>query len=267
MATVQDTLITSERLENFLDTYTFHSNSIDFRIHSSKSLEKFKNVQSYQLNQIANGKFYFTKDRKEILLLKYDMWYRWLLEVENYLIEMSSKNQRKILDENCIHNIIELSDKTCNVYKQTMLNDKTEYFDQQFVEMWLAGHESAYELLKLKINSLIGYKFDISFDIMVDNLIELMQFTLVELHELDNLFKYCNEEENEKIPFLAFTNLDRVCNKLTDKYLIINRLKVYMKHFEIKEIYLKNYSDRQFDMRIFDLIESFGVKIDYKSNF
>lgn len=259
--------ISTERLDNFLENYNFYSNSIDLRIQSSKSIEHFKNVQSFQLNQIANGNFHFNKDRKEILLLKYDMWTRWLYEVENFLIEMSSDFPDLILEQQHIDYIVKLCEKTSKKYKET-IDKQFQYFNKEFARIWLSAHEIAYELLVLKIKSLVGYKFSLGFSVITNNLIEIMQYTLIELHELNGLYQYFRDQNGLcKHPFLIFTSLDKVCKKLTNKHLIIRRLKTYKEHFDITELYIKNYSEDQFDSEIFDKIEELGIKINYRMNF
>lgn len=257
----------SKRLDEFLGNYNFYSNSIALRIQSSKAIEQFKNVQSFQLNQIANGKFHFKKDRKEILLLKYDMWTRWFYEVENYLIEMSSEYPDLVLEQTHVDFIIDLCNKTSNVYKK-IIDENDRYFDKDFCGVWLSGHELSYELMLMRINRLVGYKFDVGFAMLGQIIIEIMQYTLIEIHELNGLYQHFHED-NElcEMPFLVFTNLDKVCKKFTDKHLIIRRLKIYKKYFNITELYIKNYSDDQFNHAIFDKIEELGISINYRMNF
>lgn len=260
----------TNRIDNFLNSYHFYSNSIDFRIQSSKAIEKYKNVQSFQLNQITNGQFFFKKDRKEILLLKYDMWTRWIYEVENYLIEMSNLYPKLILEEEHVDFMIELSEKTCQKYKDIMTNSDKQFFDPSFVEIWLSGHELSYEIMIERIKELNGHRFDIGFNILVDNIIETMQYTLIELHELNGLYQHFHNSvtlDLSNLPFLIFTDLDKVCKQFFNKHLIIRRLKVYKKYFDIKELYIKNYSNNRFDPEIFDKIEELGIKINYRLNF
>lgn len=258
----------TERLNNFLDSYNFYSNNIDFRIVSSKAIEKFKNVQAFQLNQITNGKFYFKKDRKEILLLKYDMWSRWIYEIENLFIEMLSHSSSTLIEWSHIIHLISLADKMNDKYKEVMLKERRDFFDENFVKIWLKGHKNAYNLLIQKFRDLLGYQFNIAFPMIVENVIQMMRYTLIELHELNGVYSYFEDSETcEPMPFMIYTDLDKVSCREFDRHLIIDRLDIYREHFDIKELYIKNYSDNPFDPEIFDEIEERGIKINYRLNF
>jgi hypothetical protein len=150
---------TTERYKNFLNTYEFYSNSIQFRILSSKSLEKWKNVQSFQLNQIANGKFFFAQSRKEILLLKYDMWSRFLFEIENFIIEFAGKTSQKEMTDFSIDFILSLAEKTDKTYKEVILDEKNEVFDLEFNKIWLDLHDEVFKKFKESVKSLNGILF------------------------------------------------------------------------------------------------------------
>ena len=263
------TLSQTQRLDNFLGSYRFFSNSIDFRIKSSKLIEKFKNVQSFQLNQLSNGKFYFEKDRKEILLLKYDMWTRWIYEVENYLIEMSSESEDLILTTNHMNFLKELAFKTSDVYSDIIFKKHPDKFNQDFSSIWHQCHTSSFDFLIESFDKVVGYRFDIGFSVIIQNLLDLMQYTLIEIHELNDVFKMFEgtPEKSKGIPCLIFSDYDDMYHASHKEHLIVLRLKTYLKHFNIKELYIKNYSDRPFDMRVFDTIEELGIKINYRMNF
>ncbi|QAU04574.1 hypothetical protein Va1_305 [Vibrio phage Va1] len=267
----------TERLNNFLDTYNFYSNNIDFRIVSSKAIEKFKNVQAFQLNQITNGKFFFKKDRKEVLLLKYDMWTRWIYEIENLFIELlsNSRSSNKLINRDQINHIINLADKMNIKIKDIMLKENGDYFDPRFINIWIQCHKSVYEIIVSRISDLEGCTYHSAFQFIVDNLIELMRHTLIEIHELNSIYSYFEDVEtytkNYKndlgTPFLVFTHFDRITEPRLERNLLLTRLDVYRKFFDIKEVFVKNYSEMPIDPKLFDEIESRGVKINYKLNF
>ena len=90
----------------------------------------------------------------------------------------------------------------------------------------------------------------------------------IELHEINGLYQHFHDEQNEcEIPFIIYTNLDAVRKQISGEHLITNRLKIYKKFFNITQLFIKNYSENQFDQEIFDEIESLGININYRMNF
>lgn len=265
------------RLETFLENYAFFSNNIGFRIKSSKALEKWKNIQSFQLNQIANGKYHFHPQKREILLLKYDLWTRWITEIENLMIEMSENSPENVITEEQICGIIKLADKTTSVYKDIILDKHKDRFHNLFSKAWLETHELVYDIMLTEVRGLAGFRFDISFTALVDILSSVMQYTLLELHELNDLFCYYNKdsvEENKgktfeeiNTPFMIITKMDELSYNLTGKYLVVERFKIYKKRFGITSTFFKNYSGQQIPKEIFEQIEETGTNIKYKLNY
>lgn len=274
---------TSKRYQKFLDSYEFYANSVNFRIHSSKALEKFKNVQSFQLNQLANGKYHFAQDRREVLLLKYDMWSRWLYEIENLMIELSGNHLEHIINSKDIDMIIMLALKTSKSYK-TVIHDKhTAFFDTKFVNIWEEMHELAFEHMLESIKLLNGLSFDIVFTRIVDILVEVMQYTLTEIYELDSVFcklvikcdncpeeavcpKNKREDSEENTIFVIVGSLAYKCLSTTGKCIISERIKIYKKYFDFNEIYFKNYTDEPLHQHLIELIEDSDININFKKS-
>jgi len=271
--------VTTDRYKKFLTNYSFFTNSISFRIHSSKALEKWKNVQAFQLNQLINGKFFFPKDRKEILLLKYDLWSRWLYEIENLCVELSNNNPEQKITERDLDLIIVLAEKTAQKYKDIINKEYPERFDKRFTDIWLEEHYLGNSYMINKFKSLTQMSFDKFFITVVDVLTEIMQYTLIEIHELDTMIckkdgcneclsaKYCPDGKKniiKKIPFVIITDLAQKAYKLTNECLITQRLTIYKKYFQFNEIYLKNYTDYPIDSALIQRIESLDIGINYK---
>ena len=269
---------TTARYKDYLSSYKFHPNSINFRIVSSKSLERWKNVQSFQLSELVNGKFFFAKDRREILLQKYDLWSRFLYEVENFCIECSG-DENKLTTSEDVDLVLVLADKTSALYKQLMLVDHNHRFENLFLNIWLEIHETPYRYLIQEIRLLAGLPFEDFFAKIVSVLIAVMQYTLIEIHELDMLL--CKVEcpgtgvfpsaerltlPKDTIPFVIVTSLvDRVF-AMTGSCLVCDRLKVYSKYIDLDEIYIKNYTDAPVNTRIIENIERHGFKVNFRKS-
>jgi len=260
------------RYQKFLSTYDFHANSIDFRICSSSALEKWKNIQSFQLNQLVNGKFFFPQDRRELLLLTYDLWSRWLYEVENLCIEISTDSKFKKVDERDVALVKTLAEKTIAAYRDVITLNKSR-FNQEFAEIWLRQHVRVERYILHAISNTTGYTVAQLFVGIVDELCEVMQYTLAEIHELNMLFNSFKVESYTKnvkhtgpgqMPFLIVTNLSKKVYDSTGDCLVAERLKIYQEYFEINTVYIKNYMDSPVNEYIIQCIEEVGVTVDFR---
>ena len=264
----------SERYENYLNFYNFYPNSITFRILSSKALEKWKNVQSFQLNQLVNGKFYFSSDRREILLLKYDMWSRFLYEVENFCIEISDKTQNIEITSSEINYIISLCDKTKQTYSDIMQNRYNKSFDKKYVDIFLKTHAIIYDSTIKRIQSLNGLTIQVMFTEIVNIFCDMMQHTLIEIYELNNLFckvldecEFCEKTQNKtnkKLPFIIVSEINEKMSEECNNCILTERLKILKDYFNLNDIYIKNYTDKPISDELITKIESIGLKIDFR---
>lgn len=262
------------RYEKYLETYHMYSNCIQFRIQSSKAIEKWKNVQAFQLNQIANGKFYFEKDRKEILLLKYELWTRFIFEVENYIIELMNEHEKEVhnnIDSNELNSIISLAEKTCDVYEDVILNRFPQHFNELFSEIWIKTHRKSNELMISQFMSLVNLSYDKFFIRIVEILSKMLHYTLIEIHELNGFFSHFIDTKNtlakNEPPFMIATPIDMYAKMFGFENLTIQRYNVYKEYFDIKELYFKNYGEQRIPREVFDTIEKDGIDIRYKLNF
>lgn len=249
--------IHNQRYREYLENYHFFPNSIQFRIVSSKGIEKFKNIQSFQLNQLINGKFFFSQDRREILLLKYDMWSRWLVEIENMFIELHDSHETISSDE--IKHVINLAKKTCEVYESIIQKEHSHHFDGDLAEIWLQCHRHAFEFMIEEISKFSG-TFEDVFTSLVDLLCETLQYTLYEIHELNEILK--NPEAKEI--FIIANKLACRYKKVNNESLTVKRLNIYKKYFNFDTIWIKNLTQEALQPSFLADIENAGYKIDYK---
>ena len=246
-----------QRYSEYLASYHFYPNSIEFRIVSSKAIEKFKNVQSFQLNQLVNGNFYFPQDRREILLLKYDMWSRWLTEVENCFIQCHEVSD--IVRVKDIDLILALAEKTATKYESIILNEHQGHFDTKFSTIWVDVHSNAFNFLVTEIRSLNG-TYEKVFTQIIDLICEALQYTLTEIHELNEMFK---NPEAEEI-FLVVTNFCKRYYQKNNKCLISYRAQQYKKQFPFTKVWFKNYTDEHLPEGLVTSIEHLDLEVDYK---
>lgn len=255
------------RLEGFLSNYTLYENCVNFRIASSAAIEQWKNVQAFQLNQLANGKFYFPKDRKEILLLKYDIWSKYIYEIEGLFIEIMNVSTDTRMNESGCAQLTSLAIAASDKLRDVIKNNPS-VFDSRFSEIWMDIHQHATKLLIYNITRLKGLTFADAFSKLVSSLTKILQYTLIEIHELHSLFEHFDDShDNFNVPFLILTDCDREYNKINRTHLVCQRFKTYMKHFQFSEVYFKNYANDRIPRQVFDNIEETGVVVRYKLNY
>lgn len=246
-----------QRYSEYLSSYHFYPNSIEFRIVSSKAIEKFKNIQSFQLNQLVNGSFYFQQDRREILLLKYDMWSRWIIEVENFFIELHESSDS--VRQKDIDVVLALAEKTAEKYESIIKEDHPGHFHDEFSNIWIETHSIAFKHIVDEIRRMHG-SYEVVFTQIVDLICEALQYTLTEIHELNEMFKNPDADEI----FLVATSFCRKYYKTTQNCLIANRAKIYKKHFPFTKVWFKNYTDEKLPEGLVNSIEELGLQVDFK---
>ena len=247
----------SQRYSEYLSSYHFFPNSIEFRIISSKAMEKWKNVQSFQLNQLINGKFFFAQDRREILLLKYDMWSRWLVEIENMFIELHESNDK--VRQKDLDSVVKLCDKTAEKYEYIIVEEHAHHFTEEFSKVWIESHKVAYKHLISDIRKMHGSYENVFIEI-VNVLSEIMQYTLTEIHEINEMFAHQGSDE-------IFLTITPYCSRVfeqTGECITTERAKIYNKYFDFKKIWFKNYTDHNLPEAIVSAVESAGFEVDYK---
>lgn len=299
-------ITTRKRLDDFLDNYQFYSNSVEFRITSSKALERFKNVQSFQLNEIKNGRYKFGKSRRELLLLKFDLLTKVLYESENLCIQFYDAQYASNV---VVESVVSLVSKASYLYNKIIKEDYPGAFDPIFSNIWLEMFSINEHLLKKQILSLEGVEFSVFFNNLVDIVTTLLQNSTFELFELDVLLmkqrklynhpncKYpkCDNFDNcgvmchDTDPDIIKNNMEitrgsRQLNCDDTKCLMLvmsnyinsdtensriylkSKMDIFLKYFEIESIYFKNLSDGPVRASVIEEIEKYGIHIDYKGS-
>lgn len=244
---------TGEHCGLYFHPRQYVKNNIKYRIASGASIAKYKHSQAFLLTELSFNPYHdFSNVAKEILLLKYDIWFDFLCEVEQYLLV---QHPNKVSSSN-IKSIIRMSNERVEYYLD-ILEKNNDSFLKDYTEVWKEVHSKTYELLKSQILSYEGQSPAVFFDAMTDSLISVMNHTLFELQEIDILF-YTDGP-------LQF-NLDSLCGVYDDFFnesLILNSYNVYSKIRKTDEIIIKKYSDVNFpfsQLPLKKILEENGIK-------
>jgi len=245
---------TETRKVNYLKTYKFFQNSIDFRICSSKMLEQWKNVQSFQLNQLVNGKFYFSGHLREMLLLKYDLWSKFLYEMENYCIEHG---------DGCI-NIDDLDfcmDTAARTFDKfnAITKENPEQFETDFMNIYVQVNSPVERYISAEIDRLENTTIEIFFTELVDAVIKMLQHELIVLHELQHL-----RNNKSETPALIITEFNEHAFGITGECFCTSRVKIYQELFNLTEVCVKNYTVKPINPAVAENIEHLGIEVNYK---
>jgi len=210
----------------------FIHNNIKFRIQSSESISLFKIQQAFILKQMySNANFEFSIVSKDIMLLKYDIWYDWINEIEQ-LILCDMKN-----------NILEIKSKIIKLarerkkYYEELLRENFKDRELEFINFWIDSHEKIYTLLEEKISN-IDDNLDkgIFFSSIVNIISSILKRTLYEIQELETIF-FQDIDVNICIDNIYIEIFKK------DPTIFEEKIKDFMKIKKFNKIIIKNYSD------------------------
>ena len=215
-------------------------NNITLRILGSLCIGKYKESQAFALGELTNTSIHtFSQTSREILLLKYDIWFRWLVEVEDVLRRRRTKLPEDRDDSARIAEVIMQISDTLEAEYTSILRSYSETFDPKYVEIWLRVHSYLYKYLRARILALTDKDVHAFMVTITDLLILVMDNTLFELHEIDNLFNGGD----------AFISYDDICEEycfggVISPCILTERLKVYKEAFPniSKTLTIKDYS-------------------------
>ena len=217
--------------DNLFHPRKFVHNNINFRIKTSEAFSYFKMNQAFILKQMTyNTKFEFSLVAKDIMLLKYDVWYDWLNETEQILLTSCAERAE-------IKNDIIDSARQRKIYYEKTLRENFAGHDLEFINFWINIHNKVYDLLEekiLKINDLFS-KEDFFFEItrITSN---ILKRTLYELQELETIF-FDKGDVNLCV--------DNICIEIfrKDPSFIREKINSYLEIKHFNNIVIKNYSD------------------------
>jgi len=211
----------------------FVANNIQYRIASGKSIANYKNAQSFLMSEIAFNPFHtFSNVARETLLFKYDVWFDFLCEVEQFLLV----EEGKYFTEETIKTVKLLSEERVRYY-QTVIKDNPGIFEENYMKIWNEVHEMIYDYLVSSLTDLIGLNKSTAFSKLTEILINVMNHTLYELYEIDIL----QFSENDFI-----FNYDSVCTSYYDVFgesLILKKYEIFLKVRKPNGIIIKGYDD------------------------
>jgi len=242
-------------MKNRVESCYFHprhfvGNNIEYRIGSSAGLARFKESQTFILNQLAFNPFHkFSRTSKEILLLTFDVWFDLLCELEQYFLI----NQKDIN----IEDIMDMGDRRRSYVFKTLKD--SEILDDVFLNTF----EEITDLVRLyyrdTLEDIVSSEVPpvSKFGAIVDLSIRCLNHVLYLTQELDIIF-------SNQTPII---NLDPIsCEiKFNGKNICYasERIKKFQEIRDFDEIIIKNYLELEQPFNKTDFhknLESMGIK-------
>lgn len=155
-------------------------NNIRFRSVSSKSLERYYNVKAFVLAEMSDERRQFSVAARETLLLTFNSYSNWILEVENLML-----NQSEITKEL----LYLMLSKQCGLVatNNVILDTHTQVFTPEFIQVWRQAHVHVNAAFKLRAKTIVGLTPMEAYPLLLDALVDALRMTMYELYELDCL--------------------------------------------------------------------------------
>lgn len=215
---------------------SYASNNIEFRIVSSNAICQFKADQAFDFNELVHNQVYkFSHKNREILLLAYDTFFGYILQLEKCFVRNNTQN---MITEELLHTILSLYDE-CIISINSILLDHSSFFDHKSVEILKLTHSHFIAYTRRQISSVENTSIMIAFPTIVNILSEILNDLLYEIHEVDFLLY---GDKTHCTPFLSFS---RTCYEMyaSNIDILSERLSIYKKYFPLCESFaIKNYT-------------------------
>lgn len=211
----------------------FTQNNIDFRIVSSNAIASFKASQAFDFNEVVKNKKNFNPAAREVLLLLYDYWFRFLMRTEKLFLFLDENEPPQILIPQLIGNAKYLMEEV-----EDVLLSHEDLFDNDLVGFVKNYHSFTFKIIQFFITEHLeeGKTVYRAYPFLVQLISMYLQLMLFSLYEFDNNIIQRHE------PFLSYT---LVCEKVIEAGVCVNplveRAKFYFDKFKITNFVVKNY--------------------------
>ncbi len=229
----------------------FTENNIQFRIISSKLIERYKSTQSFVLSEMLHGQYKFCKTSREIALLAMDITFAWLIGLENYLIRDNSDYfDRKAVD------FALKTMRDADEYWAKVMEENPGIFNPIITNAWEEVHNIKIDMTFKIIESCEGLHDLEGFSTITNFIIEKMDALKFELYEIDYMV------HNGENPFICFTDLCIIAKEELGFNYLRKKASTYVKLFDIKDGFnIKNYSQELNPITYVLDLEKHGIHI------
>ena len=228
------------------------SNNIDFRIVSSKLLERYKSSQNFVLSEMKYGQYPFSSTSRELAILYTDNVFKALLDIECLSIRSHQLELSIVLAKKFISLLLSRTE-----YLHSVANYHGDIFDPGYIKLWDKVHLQIARMVERVIENSIGDELGLAFSSVASILIDSIDAVRFELYEVDYLLG------GGKSPFLAVTNMCSMVSRELGENRIRSRAEAYQEFFDRKiDFIARDYTDSvsSFDVCVSDATRE-GISI------
>ena len=212
----------------------YHRNNITFRIASSSALAKFKNMQANAFSQLTRQDIAFDSASKEVVLLEYDVFSKWLYGIEKYLL--SADERTDVTDF--------LKREVFDSYKQNLLiieniiEQHKDTFSDNVLEFTKLVHDYMTGFVKLAIAKKVNAIPAKAFGQIATILTCYLEHMLICMHEYNN---NCVTKREHSFISLNDSCLHFRANEFNELEPLIQRINFFKKHYALNSFMFKDY--------------------------
>lgn len=232
---------------------TYIPNNIKFRIVTSNAIARFKSCQAFDFNEVITEGNRFHESTREVLLLEYDFWFKFVIRLEKLFLTMGRNESPKVLKHSLGAGIGFMLDEI-----EEIIYGHPSIFDPNLANYISQYHDSFSPLIKdLILKDLDEENVCLAFPNIVNTMSSYLQQHVFILYEYDNIV--LNKYEDA---FLSFNQLTSDTIETFDrdprKHPMRVRAEFFKEHFGINRFNIKNYSTRAAES-VLKMLEKIGI--------
>lgn len=230
---------------------SYIKNNINFRIVSSNAISQFKSAQAFDFNEISCNGREFSEPTREILLLEYEYWFKWILRVEKLFLLLNVADSAVELEKPLVTSIDYLLSDI-----EEVISYYPEQFSHELINYVSIFHQTYLSVLISQIKKHLKSEVYSAYPQLVNCVSSFLQQIVFILHDYDN--NILSKKDN---PFLSFTNISINAAELNGYSNLVERAEFFKEHFNINNFVLKNYSDVTNPESIIKKLTDSGINI------
>ena len=209
-------------------------NNINFRIVSSNALAKFKQDQAYDFNELNQNKQLFSNEAKEVILLEYDHWFKWLVRLEKIFLMLGEDENPEVLISR-----IDLFFNTELEDIKDVMRLHTEFFSKEITKFVENMHVTASKAFTSIVSQTLKNDAVFSaFPKIAVFISDYLQQLLMGMYEIQSILK------NEK-PFIKLTTGANDIYKISNICFIYDRIIFFRDKYNITEFLIVNLTSNE----------------------
>lgn len=216
-------------------------NNIRFRIVSSNSVAQYKMDQAFDFNELVNNADYsFSQESREILLLHYELWFRFIIRLERVLIKNGNATDAI---GSLAENFVMLAQDICSE-----IDDVTQSHPNLFKSHTKTLVKKAFAPFLLWIFDTIANtgkdNMYVAFPKIVTTISSSLHNILFILQEIESIKDHATDSSKH---FLSYTEETETVRSITKSCPMQIRAKLYKTAFNLESFHIKNYAGDAYD--------------------